>query len=115
MFSRYVKLAIFGFLVTLAVLVGFWKTTVDDRQSPTAGIHPVPLPASTQPFVAVIPFTPVTGVALEKRLSVGLVESLISDLAKLDGVSVMASASANKLAEPDRVCRPCEASMVPPT
>ncbi len=98
-FSRYVRFAIFGILTTSAVFVGFWKIAIDDRQSPTAGIQSIPLPASMQPFVAVIPLTPVTGDALEKRLSVGLVESMITDLSKLEGVSVMTATSAHKLAD----------------
>ncbi|MGI9491522.1 MAG: tetratricopeptide repeat protein [Geminicoccaceae bacterium] len=99
MFRGYGRLALFGLLASLAVFVGFWKTAVDDRQSPTAGTHPAPLPASTQPFLAVLPFTPVTGDGLEKRLSVGLAESLNSDLSKLKSVSVMASSSTKKLAD----------------
>jgi hypothetical protein len=98
-FGRHVGIAIFGFLAILAVVAGFWMTAVYDQQSPTAGVQQFPLPASTQPFVAVIPLTPVTGDVMEKRLSVGLTESIISDLSKLKGMSVMASTSASKLAD----------------
>ena len=45
------------------------------------------------PFVAVLPFVTVSGDPLEERLAKGLVEAVITNLAKLSELSVMAHAS----------------------
>ncbi|MCP4304307.1 MAG: hypothetical protein GY788_05395, partial [bacterium] len=58
------------------------------------------------PYVVVVPLAPVSGDPVEKSLSLGLSESIISDLSKLPGISVMAPMSTRHLVDsPDEAER----------
>jgi TolB-like protein len=80
-------------LIILALVVWlFW----DLEQRPTAGQSTVPGQTTdpiSKPFVAVMPLETRSNDKLEGRLAAGLVEAIITNLAKLSGLSVMAHTS----------------------
>lgn len=85
------KLLLPGSAILLAIIVLFagWFFFVKERLA-APGEDPN---QSSGAFLAVLPLATHTGDSGENRLAAGLVEAIVTDLAKLSGVSVMAHAS----------------------
>ena len=69
-------------LALIAIVVVAWFAAQPD--APVAG---------TKPFVAVLPLLTLTSSAEEQRMATGLIEAIITDLARLKNLSVMAHSS----------------------
>jgi TolB-like protein/Tfp pilus assembly protein PilF len=89
-------LTLIGALVVavIAVLAG-WFFAERDKQAPASGTDLIaggPTPSSTA-FLAVLPLITLADDPTEDSIASGFVEAIITDLAKLSGLSVMAHAS----------------------
>lgn len=85
-------------LLLIAISITSWYFTAGelnekDKQPPVDAV----ISESTGPLIAILPLSSVDSSATESRLAAGLVESLITSLAKLSGMSVMAHASVIEL------------------
>jgi adenylate cyclase len=81
-------------LAAIAVLAG-WFFAETDEQAPEGGLDTIPggaSPSSTA-FLAVLPLVTLADDPTEDSFAAGFVEAIITDLAKLSGLSVMAHAS----------------------
>ncbi len=86
-----------GVLGTLLVLSGWWYLGPDSsRKSPAAGQV---VDVLAKPFVAVLPLDAVSNDPTESRLSIVFTDSIITELSKLSGLSVMAHASMLELGD----------------
>jgi len=92
------KMALFfasiALLVAIAVISSWTLIGRDSLTTPSASntIAGTSAPSSNL-FLAVLPLATLAGDTAEERLAAGLVEAIITDLAKLSGLSVMAHAS----------------------
>ncbi len=74
-------------VIPLAVLAWFWYVYSQGPETARSGTVP------TVPYVAILPLNTATESAQEIRFAEGFVESLITSLAKLSGLAVMAHSS----------------------
>jgi len=95
---RQVVLAAIALLAVLGAGVGAWQLLA--RPS---------IPASTKPSIAVLPFVNMSGESEQEYLSDGMTEDLITELSRLNGLSIIARSSAftykGKVVKPDQVSR----------
>lgn len=73
-------------LVLIAILMVGWLATRPGGPNPDPGLR-------NQPFVAVLPLLTLTSSEEERRIATGLIEAIITDLARLKNLSVMAHSS----------------------
>jgi len=88
--SRLPGTAVWLTLALAVVALAMWYSFLrPESPSPVSGTAD----AQNRPFIAVLPFESPSGSEGDERIAAGLVESLITDLTKLSGLSVMAHAS----------------------
>jgi len=83
-----------GSLATVLALAGWWFFGQGGSGVPeeTSTAQQIAVPSGNA-LVAVLPFEAISNDAIEGQLSAGLTESIITELSKLSGISVMAHAS----------------------
>jgi adenylate cyclase len=95
---RQVVLAAIALLAILGAGVGAWQLLARP-----------PIPASNKPSIAVLPFVNISGDVQQEYFSDGITEDLINELAGLEGLLVIARASAfsykGKTVKPEQVSR----------
>jgi adenylate cyclase len=81
-------------LVLIAAITG-WNLFLQDRQAvpSAADVTGKDPDKASNAFLMVLPFVTLANDSMEDRLAAGLVEAIVTDLAKLSGLSIMAHAS----------------------
>lgn len=80
-------------VLALAALAMWFSFQRAESPAPDPSLIPKVTDELNKPFIAVLPFESRSGSEGDERIAAGLVESLITDLTKLSGLSVMAHAS----------------------